>query len=43
MTQPVLVVGVAGDGPVSLPLSVRDRIDMTGPLWGGKFLDSFLN
>ena len=38
MTQPVLVVGVGGDGPEGLPPSVRERIDKADQLWGGKRL-----
>lgn len=38
MTQPVLVVGVGGEGPASLPAALLERINRADQLWGGRRL-----
>mgnify|MGYP001034677882 CR=1 FL=1 len=41
MTHPILVVGVGGDGPASLPEATRQRIAQADWLWGSERLLSF--
>ncbi|PWH15316.1 MAG: hypothetical protein DDG58_11580 [Ardenticatenia bacterium] len=41
MTHPILVIGVGGDGPVSLPEATRQRIAQADWLWGSERLLSF--
>lgn len=41
MSCPILVVGVGGDGPASLPEATRRKIDQADQLWGSERLLAF--
>jgi precorrin-6Y C5,15-methyltransferase (decarboxylating) len=41
MVHPILVVGVGGEGPASLPAAILERVAQADQLWGGQRLLAF--
>ncbi len=41
MTHPILVVGVGGGGPASLPVALQERVGRADQLWGSRRLLAF--